>query len=295
MRIVRPQEVTPSILTSTNVVNMEPAWVAGSYTVGQRVVFANEVYEALTTTTAQPNVGALADPPTWIRVGWSNQYRMFRDGQDSRSSRAGDIDVTISYPQVINTVGVLGLVGNTAQLTVTDAVDGVVYDETIDLVDIGVADWWEFFFLPYENIESVVFEGVPPYPGAAVRLLVSALQPTDPVEVGRVVAGLAREVGATLYGSDVQLQDYSIKERDGFGNLRLVPRRVIKLVNYDVHVPTPLVDFVERFLRSLAAQPTLYIGDPLRSSTITFGVFADVSQGITTPSISDLTLQVEEF
>lgn len=295
MQIVRPQEVTPSILTSTNVVNMEPTWTAGSYTIGQRVVFNHEVYEALTTTSAQPDVGAVADPPTWIRVGWSNQYRMFRDGQDSRSTRTGNIDVTLTYPETITTMGVLGLVGSTAQLTVTDPVDGVVYDQTFDLVDIGVADWWEFFFLAYENIESVVFEGIPPYPGAPARLLVSGLQPTDPVEVGRVVAGVSREIGATLYGTDVQLQDYSIKERDGFGGLRLIPRRVVKLVNYDVHVPTGSVGFSVRFLSSLAAQPTLYIGDPTRPETITFGVFSDVSQGITTPSISDLTLQVEEF
>ena len=294
MKITIPQEVTPAILTATNVVNMEPTWTAGSYTIGQRRVFNNEVYEALTTTTAQPDVGAVADPPTWVRVGWSNQYRMFRDGQDSRSTRAGDIDVTLTYPETINTVGVLGLVGAAAQLTVTDPIDGVVYDQTFDLIDIGVQDWWEFFFLPYDNISAVVFDGIPPYPGAAVRLVVSG-EPADTIEVGRVVAGLSREIGVTLYGTDVQIQDYSIKERDGFGNLRLLPRRVIKTVNYDVHVPTEQVDFVVNRLMRLAAKPTLYVGDPDKPVTITFGVFADVSQGITTPSISDLTLQVEEF
>ena len=66
-------------------------------------------------------------------------------------------------------------------------------------------------------------------------------------------------------------------------------------MNYDVHVPTGSVDFVTRALSRLGAIPTLYIGDEDKTSTIVYGVFSDVSQGISTPSLSDLTLQVEEF
>jgi hypothetical protein len=110
-----------------------------------------------------------------------------------------------------------------------------------------------------------------------------------------VVAGVERPIGVTLYGTDVQIQDYSVKERDGFGNLTLVPRRTLKIVNYDVHVPTQRVDIVVKLLSRLAAEPTLFIGEVERTSTVVFGVYTDVSQGITTPSISDLTIQVEEF
>jgi hypothetical protein len=294
MRIVTPQEVTPTILTATNVVNIEPDWAAGTYNEGDRVVYENLVYQAVATTTDQPDVGAVADPPTWVFLGWSNQYRMFRDGADSRSTGTGDIDVTITYPNSISTLAALGLTGTQAQLVITDGTDDVVYDHTIEFVDIGVLDWWEFFFLPYDAVGDVVFEGLPPYPGAAVNLIVSS-GIADPVAVGRVVAGVERPIGVTLYGTDVQIQDYSVKERDGFGNLTLVPRRTLKIVNYDVHVPTQRVDIVVKLLSRLAAEPTLFIGEVERTSTVVFGVYTDVSQGITTPSISDLTIQVEEF
>lgn len=297
MRIVKPNEVDESILQSTSVENIETTWTAGTYSTGTRRVEGQKVYEVVAdpNTSDQPSVGAVADPPTWVELGYSNIWRMFREGVDSLSTADGEIDVTLEWPVVVNTLGALGLRGQKISLTVTDAVDGVVYDEERDIVDIGISDWWEYYFLPYDIIDAVIFDGIPPYPGADFDLLLEGASETDPVAIGRIVAGLSRDLGVTQHGTDIQLQDYSIKERDGFGNLVLVPRRVVKFVNYDVHVPTPQVDFVVKQLQRLGAIPALYIGDQDRSSTIVFGVFADVSQGISTPSISDLTLQVEEF
>lgn len=296
MHIVTPQVVTPGFLLATNVVNAEPAWVPGTYNRGDRVVFSDEVYEVVADpdTSDQPDLGAVADPPTWVALGWSNQWRMFRDGTDSLSTAVGEIDVTIENQRLTSTLGALGLQGSAITVTVTDGVEGVVFEETRPLVDIGASDWWEYFFLPYDNIDAAVFD-LPPYPGAEIRILLEGASESDPVAVGRVVFGISRDIGVTLYGTGIQLQDYSVKERDGFGTLILRPRRTIKRVDYDVHVPTERVSFVIRELSRLGAVPTLYIGDPQKPATIVYGVYADVSQGITTPSISDLTLQVEEF
>lgn len=297
MRVVIPDEVTESILQTTNVVNLEVDWTAGTYDTGDRRVFGRSVYEVVAepNTSDQPDTGAAADPPTWVRLGYSNQWRMFTEGVDSLSTAEGDITVTMEWDSTITTLGALGLSGNKITLTVTDPSDGVVFDEERDLVDIGVSDWWEFFFLPYENIDSVIFSGIPPYPGAEFELSLEGATVSDDVSIGRVVAGVSRELGVTQFGTEIQLQDYSIKERDGFGNLTLIPRRTITMVNYDVHVPTPQVDFTIRNLKRLGGIPALYIGEEMYTSTISFGVMADVSEGITTPSISELTLQVEEF
>ena len=296
MRIVQPSEITADVLQSTNVVNIETTWTAGTYSLGVRRVYERMVYEVVASpsTADRPDIGAASDPPTWVALGYSNQWRMFTEGADSLSTGTGDIDVTLQWPGLITTIAALGLVGYSIRVTVTDSVDGVVFDQTKDLIDIGVSDWWEFFFLPYENDDAAVFE-LPPYPGADIRVLLEAENISDPGAVGRVVAGVGRDLGVTLYGTDIQLQDYSIKERDGFGNLILLPRRTLKYVNYDVHVPTDTVDFVVRALSRLGGIPTLYIGDPDKTSTVVFGVFADISSGIAAPSISDLTLQVEEF
>lgn len=297
MRIVRPIEVTDAELNSTNVVNEYADWDIGSapYAAGQKAVDGNEVYESISSNSDQPSIGAAADPPTWLRLGWSNQYRMFRDGRDSESSRVGGIDVELEFGQVITTVAALGLQGSEVTLTATDPTDGLVYDETIRLVDVGVSDWWEYFFLPYESEDTALFEGVPPYPSAVYNLSISVESPSDEALAGRIIAGAERELGVSNYGTSVSIIDYSTKERDGFGNIVLVPRRTVRLVDYDVTVSSPRIDFVVRQLEQIASMPTLFIGDALYDSTITFGIYRDFSQGITSPSTSDLTIQVEGF
>ena len=296
MRIVMPQDITPAVLQSTTVVNAEPDWADGTYDLGDRAVYENEVYEVVAdpSTSDRPDQGAVADPPAWVRLGWSNQWRMFRDGADSKTTAEGEIDVTLQWSGLISTIAALGLRGKEITVTMTDSVDGVVFDETRSVVDIGVSDWWEFFFLQYDDTDAAVFN-LPPYPGADIRILLEGATIADQVAVGRVVGGVSRDIGATLYGTDIQLQDYSIKERDGFGNLILRPRRTLKYINYDVHVPTDRASFVVSQLSRLGAVPTLYIGDAQKPATVIYGIFSDVSQGISTPSLSDLTLQVEEF
>jgi len=220
---------------------------------------------------------------------------MFRDGRDSYSSRDESIDVTLNFDQVVTTVGALGLQGTSATLTVVDSVDGTVYDETIDLVDIGVSNLWEYFFLPYDFNDTAIFDGIPPYQDADINLSIDAATASEEARVGRVLVGIERSLGVTNYGVSVSILDYSTKERDGFGNLTLVPRRTVRLVDYDVKVPTDQVDFVVRSLERIASTPTLFIGDNKFASSVTFGIYRDFSQGITSPSISDLAIQVEGF
>lgn len=297
MKIVTPIEVNGAILDDTNVVNDYSNWTAGTYNTGDRRVEANVVYEVVASpnTTDQPSVGVIADPPSWIRIGWSNQFRMFRDGQDSYSDRLDNIDVTLIFPSIITTVAVLGVQGAEVQVTMTDPVDGVVYDETISLVDIGVISHWEWHFLPYDLNDTAVFEGLPPYSGVEINIVVRGAASTDEIRVGRVIAGISRDLGVTNYGTSIGALEYSTKERDGFGNLVIVPRRTVRLVNYDVLVNSENVDRVVRTLESLSAKPTLYIGDDTYSSTVVFGLYRDYTQGLDDPKGSDLTIQVEGF
>ena len=297
MRIVTPLNVDTGQLTSTNVVNEVADWSAGTYNLGEQAVDANQVYKVVAdpSTTDQPTVGAAASPATWVLMGWSNQYRMFRDGRDSYSSRDESIDVTFNLGAIISTVAAIGLKGTSATLKIVDSVDGTVYDNEISLGGIGAVDWWEYFFLQYDLGDTAVFRSIPAYPNAEITLSIDGSVPTDEIRAGRIIVGFEQELGVTTYGTTVSTLDYSTKERDGFGNLTLIPRRTIRLVDYKVTVPSFQIDRVIRTLEKISATPTLFIGDILYLSTITFGVYRDFSQGITSPSISDLTIQVEGF
>ena len=143
--------------------------------------------------------------------------------------------------------------------------------------------------------DTAIFDGIPPYQGADINLSIAAATAIDEARAGRVLVGIERSLGVTNYGVSVSILDYSTKERDGFGNLTLVPRRTVRLVDYDVKVDTEKVDFVVRTLERIPSTPTLFIGDSSFSSSVTFGIYRDFSQGITSTSISDLAIQVEGF
>ena len=294
MRIVRPVDITPSLLDTTNVVNNEPDWGSGTtYNTGDRVVHNERVWEALKdSVTSEPSNTNETD---WLRVGFANKWRMFRAGRDSTSNRDDSIDVTITPNQAITTLAALGLSGNSATLTVTDPTEGVVFDDTLSLVDISAANWWEYFFLPIDTSDTAIFNGIPPFPAASYDLTISAINTSTEVQAGRIVMGIERELGVTNFGTSVSTLDFSKRERDEFGNLELIPRRVVRLVDYDATVETGRLDAVVKILQELSTVPTLFIGDEIHDSTITFGVYRDFNQGITNVSLSDLTIQVEGF
>ena len=297
MKTVVPVEVTPSTLISTNVTNNYPDWTSGTYSLGDRVVYENEVYEVVADpdTTDRPDIGSEKEVPTWIILGWSNQYRMFREGVDSLSTETGSIEVEIQLSEVVDTVGVLGIIGNNITVELTDPIEGVVYTKTYDLVDIGASDWWEYFFLPYEQVANVIFEDIPPYANAILRITINSATGTGDVSCGRVVFGTSINIGNIQYGTNVGVIEYSIKERDGFGNLRLVPRRTIKRIDFDLVLETQRLSYIQRELKKLSSTPSLYIGNSNTEFTIIFGIYRDFDLSADSPDVSYGTLQIEEF
>lgn len=293
MIVVKPALLGPDQLISTTAVDEYPEWAAGSYDQADRVVHGLAAWEAL-----QDGVTSVPgeDPLDWLRLGYSNRNRMFFDGRDSPTTAEGSLDVVMLSPEILTTFAALGLTGATAKLTITDPAEGVVYEREESLVDIGVPDFWEWHFMPYDRIDTVVFDGIPPYAGAEVELSVEAATAEGQAAVGRVIAGVETHLGCALYGTSVELLDFSTRERDPFGNLTLIKRRAVNLIDYDVSYPSHRFDFIVRTLGALASEPTLFIGskDKYRT-TIAFGVFRSAIPTITSPSVSEMTLQVEEF
>jgi hypothetical protein len=290
MKIIEPITITEEILT-TDVENIDADWAAGTYNEGQRAVVNDSVYEALQTTTENP-VGSAH----WFRVGYSNIWRMWTEGSDSISTRIGGIDVTLDPLPLATAISLINVAGFECTVKMTDSVDGVVFHETKSLQDIGVSDWWEYYFTDYEQISAVYFDDLPPYNGAELQITISTTTETDEAACGRVVVGVERELGITLIGVQSLVEDYSVKQRDGFGYLNLVPRRNITLVDYDFVVDQALENNATQRLRKLTAKPTLFTGDGDLPETITFGVLSNlqkISNGDGT--LSEFTLSIEEF
>jgi len=269
-----------------------PVWVAGTYGQGDRVIQNHHVYEVLAeTTTDSPTAGVAKSPPTWLNLGATNRWRMFDDKVGSLTEKTGSIAVELQPGTVINSVALFNLLGRSATVTLTDPVDGIVYQRTVSLVDAGVTNWYEWFFAPIGRQTDFVLLDLPAYGTATLSVVIDNAAGT--AACGHLVMGRQAEIGVALYGSGVGITDYSRKEADAFGNAIVVERSFSKRAEFDVMVDTPQIGRVQRLLAGIRAQPVVWIGAESYESTVLFGYYRDFSISISGPSVSDATITVE--
>ena len=293
MIIVQPVPVTSAMVTASNVTITETLWTAGTYTLGQERYVGTRLYKVLVaSTTDNPTVGVTLTPPSWQDIGAINRFKMFDQVVNTQTTRTGLIDVSVLPGTIINALAMFDLDGVSTTITMTDPVEGVVFNETKSLQDNTIIiDWYSYFFESITTRSDVVFLGLPAYGSATIRIQVDAGAST--AAIGEVVIGKQRNLGVTNFGTSVNIRDYSRKETDAFGNTIVETRPFSKRADYDVTVETGAVAAVQKALASIRTTPTVFIGDEDRAETIVYGFYRGFNIIISTPSISECSIEVE--
>lgn len=294
MIIIQPIPVTAAMLTASNVPETDaPAWTAGTYTLGTKRIYAHHVYEVIvSSTTDRPDIGAAATTPTWLDLGVTNRFKMFDQIISTQTSYTGAVDVDVTPGAIINAAAFFGLSGNEITLTITDPVEGVVFTETRSLQDNTIiTDWYSYFFEEISYLSDMVFLGLPAYGSAMFTAYVDGGAGT--AKVGEMVIGKQRTLGVANFGTSVSIQDYSVKSTDEFGNTVIVQRAYSKRADYDVTVETASVAAVQKALADIRTTPTVFVGDENRSETVVYGFYKQFNIVLSTPSISDCSIEVE--
>jgi hypothetical protein len=294
MIIVQPVPVTAAMLTASNVPETDaPAWTAGTYTLGTKRIYDHRVYEVIvSSTTARPDVGAVATPPSWLDLGATNRFKMFDQIISTQTVYAAEVDVSITPATVVNAAAFFGLSGNSITLTMTDPGEGVVYTETRSLQDNTIIiDWYTYFFEEIAFLPDMVFLGLPAYGSATINAIVDG--GAGDAKVGEVIIGKQRTLGVSNFGTSVSIIDYSVKSTDDFGNTVITTRAYSKRADYDVTVETASVAAVQKALADVRTTPTVFIGDENRPETVVYGFYKQFNIVLSTPSISDCSIEVE--
>lgn len=296
MIIIKPASVTASTLTSSNVAETDyPNWAAGTYVVGDRVIYDHRIWEVVAaSTTDVPDAGAAAVPATWLFVSATNRYKMFDISVGSGTVNSGSINITITPATVANAVVLFDVDGSSAQLIVRDSGSTIVYDETVSLADYsGLNSYFNYYFLPIveTGATELAFIDIPNYSGASFQLIIDA--GAGDASCGELIIGQKSNLAVTNFGTSVGIKDYSVKNIDDFGNITITTRAYSKRADYDVTVETAQVGQFNKFLASIRSTPVVYIGDPDRSETIVLGYYRDFSVVLSNPSISECSLSVE--
>lgn len=314
MKIIKPTPVTPSALAYSNVTeNDAPDWSAsktGGYNQGDRVMDSHHVWEWLSSAAGNTTVAPSADTSAtakWLDTGPTNRWKMF-DKESGNTWRVGmattnseTIDVKITPGAVVNAIGLFGLVASRVQIKMTEPTgkegpnnDGVVYDSgQVNLADVGVSNWYDYFFMPLDRNEALVDLKLPAYGNATVQVTIT--NPGATAAASLLVLGQYIEIGDSIYGTSLGLQSYSTTTEDVFGNVSIVRRGNKNVVDYDVRIPTENLDSTFRTLRRLQNTACVFVGNESMEATITVGYFENLRETIASPAAIEMSLEVRSL
>lgn len=267
-----------------------------NYQIGDEVINTTThlSYLCATPNTVDPTVGVDSTPPSWTVSGSSNKYKMFNQVIGTTSSRALNITVDFDAGELVNAIACFNIIGDTANVTMVDPVEGEVYNRDIDLNDYSqVIDYYEYFFEPIANRSAFALFDLPPYPNATITLTVDD---AATAEIGECVIGQQRSIGVANYGSGLGLVDFSRKITDEFGNVTTEKRRNSKTVDYDVTIDTTAVSYAYNTLSGLTTTPCVYAGSAANDDTLlVYGYYEDMRMVVEYPTKSSYTLNVQSL
>lgn len=301
MRIIEPIAITEAMMLASNVGETDaPAWnAAASYTAGDpeanvpadRVIRGHAIYQAVAASTGRD---PLADTASafWVRLGATNRWRAFDKLISDPVTQSGSITYWLQPGRRVDAIAFFGVSAASIRIRVKDPVDGFIYDRTHGLVDnSAITDWWSYFFEPVIIVDHDVSEGIPAYTGTEINI---ALSSSGITAVGQIVLGQSQVLGETLTETGIGLADFSVKDRDDFGNFVIVPRPYSDATKFHFSFPTGDARRIRKILAGLRATPAVYYaGDETgQFGTTVYGFFKDFWIPLTS-NVSFGNLEVE--
>ena len=300
MNIIRPVTITDTVLTSSNVPEADAAEfsLGTSYALDAEVMVTTDgvhsIYISLQAANLgnQPELDDLVAPTYWARKSATNKWAMFSSQINDQTEMADEIVCVFDAASLIDGIAFFNLEAQSVTVVVDDPVDGIVYNETITLIDVaGVNDWFAWYFEPIVRQDVAGLLDLPPYANATITVTIT--NTGSIARCGVFTFGSQRRLGDTDFGTGIGIVDYSRKERDTFGNPVTVKRNFAKRANYVVTVNTGYVGTIQQTLSGLRTVDMAWIGSVDYPSTIIFGYYKDFDVILSTPSKSQLSIEVE--
>jgi len=249
----------------------------------------HDVYECLINDTGSPPA---LNATIWAYADATNKWRLHNGLVSSKTSNITSIDNTYTLDGRANSVALLAMDGATVQVIMTDSVEGEVYNVTKSGVSSsGIIDHYEWWTEDPVRITELLFEDLPSYSGATIRVIITATNET--VLCGVLVIGNDLELGCTLHGMGLSIQDFSIKQTDAFGNTSVLERAFKREVTARVIADNDSVDAIFNELAKLRARPTVYVGSTDFGASMAYGFFKDFNIDVALPTKSFISIEIE--
>lgn len=294
VRLIEPTALSDEQITSNITPDEHPEYDSATiYAKEQRVIFGHDVYECLKDNTAgvNPETGVTNEVPEWLYVGSNNYWAMFDSVVGSQSSNETIIDVTLT-PGLVNAIALLELDATEVRITMIDEDDGVVFHHSESLIsNVGINNWYEYYFAPIERKREFTAVNLPPYSKASLR--VEIINSGNVAKCGSLIVGKQHIIGELLQDGSLGIADYSRKVTDDFGNTSVIPRASSKIA--DIQVVSQASDFDQNYhlMNGLRSTPVVWICGSYYKALTIYGYFRDYYQVISSPPKYHSTLEIE--
>lgn len=300
MKVIHPIEITDAMLISSSVAEPdtgETAWSSGTtYSAGQEIYLASTHRKYRSVQGSNLNHNPATDDGTWwLEIGGTMKWAMFDDYVGTATEDTSPLAVTIA-PGLCDGLFLYGLVGTTANVTITDGAGGpTVYDRDLDLLTPSITTWYDYYFGAFRQVPYFVLADLPPYLNARITLTVEG---DSTVACGVMAPGRIYTIGQTQYSPRVGIKDYSRKVVDAdTGFTTLTQGRFAKTLRADVRLFSTTFAEVHSTLESLRATPCVWIADSDGDGAIepltVYGFYRDFYLVIDKPTGGLYTLEIE--
>ncbi len=294
MRIVRPISITDGNLSSSSVAeNDYAAWSAATtYGLGDYVIVTSthRIYKSLQA--GNLNKDPVTQAAWWLETTATNRWKMFDGLVGNQTSAADSVSVTLTPAERSDSVVLLNVSAASVTISVTDPIDGLVYNQTHSLVSpSGITDWYAYFFEPIVRKTELSISEMPPYSGAAIQITV--IDTGNTAAIGEAIVGLSRSLGSTQYGAKVGIRDYSVKTQDAFGNYTILERAFSRRGTFSLWVDAALISELQSLFSGYRATAVAWIASDEIDATIIYGFYRDFDIDIAYPDVAICSLEIE--
>lgn len=281
----------------------EAPYNAGTtYALGATVSANNHVYQSRVANNIGQPLPVLPSKATtsWVDLGPTNRMAAFDLSRNTQTVWTSPLTLTVAPGERVNTLGLLGLVANTAVISATSVTGGgLVYGpNVIDLNTRQVADGYEYAFEPFSTQPSLAFFDLPPFTDIIITVTLSST--SGNVKCGSFITGTYIYLGAIQYGAENSALNFSVIKRDDFGETELVPRRTVPKNRHTLKAPKLRANKIRAARVLLNAVPALWTGlddgtTDLFDTFTTLGIYTLFNLDATNFDEVTISLEVEEI
>lgn len=220
-------------------------WITGTaYAKGDIVYLSSnhKTYYCIVagTSTQSPDLNIYATAPMWTEYGSTNKYTLLDLYRSKATTATSTYSVALSTSTRFDTIAIYKATASTLTVAVSNSTSGTFYTKSFSNLSATTA----------------LCEDIPPYYNCTITVTASG----PSIALSGLTAGISEFIGYIQKNTKLDSNNYSIVDRDIYGNVTLNKRRNVPKISCEVMCDPSLVGRISEVRDDINAKPVLWIG-----------------------------------